>query len=117
VPIESVTELPALTAEERTHLLKQVYKDTELPDKPRNAIGFAKDIPEAEMEGLLKARTPVTAETMRELALKRGLAVRDALVAKGLPSERLFLAAPKVRPTGEGDATWTPQAQLTLSVH
>ena len=97
--------------------MKQVYKDTDIPNKPRNAIGFAKDIPEAEMEALLKARTPVTAESMRELALKRGVAVRDALVAKGLPSERLFLAAPKVRPSGEGDVAWTPRALLTLSVH
>ena len=64
------------------------------------------------MEALLKARTPVTAEAMRELALQRGLAVRDALIAKGLPSERLFLAAPKLRVPGEDDAAWTPRVQL-----
>ena len=30
-------------------LLKQVYKDTDLPNKPRNVIGFAKDIPAPEI--------------------------------------------------------------------
>ena len=96
---------------------KEVYRDADLPDKPRNVIGLAKDIPAAEMEALLKqahARQPKT--TARQLALQRGLAVRDALVAKGLPSERLFLAAPKLRASGEDDAAWTPRAQLSLAV-
>lgn len=106
-----------LAADTRARLLKQIYKDTDLPNKPRNAIGFAKDIPGPEMETLLKARAPVTEEAMRELALQRGIAVRDALLAKGLTSERLFLAAPKLRVSGEDDAAWTPRVQLALSVN
>jgi uncharacterized protein involved in outer membrane biogenesis len=106
-----------LGADERARLLKEVYKDTDLPNKPRNLLGFAKDIPGPEMEALLKARAPVTAEAMRELALQRGIAVRDALIAKGLPSERLFLAAPKLRVSGEDDANWTPRVQLSLAVN
>ena len=115
-PAASASAPATLSADERTRLLKQVYKDADLPNKPRNAVGMAKDIPALEMEALLKGRTPVTAEAMRELALQRGIAVRDALIAKGLPSERLFLAAPKLRVSGEGDATWTPRVQLALSV-
>ena len=69
------------------------------------------------MEALLKTRTPVSDEAMRELALKRGIAVRDALIAKGLASERLFLAAPKLRASGEGEAAWTPRVQLALTVN
>ncbi|HWI12065.1 MAG TPA: DUF748 domain-containing protein [Burkholderiaceae bacterium] len=107
----------ALSGDERARLLKQVYKDTELPNKPRNLIGFAKDIPGPEMEALLKARAPVTTEAMRALALQRGIAVRDALIAKGLPSERLFLAAPKLRVSGEDNAAWTPRVQLSLSTN
>ena len=107
-----------LSAPERTRLLTQVYKDTDIPNKPRNAIGFAKDIAPAEMEALLKTRTPVSDDAMRELALQRGLAVRDALIAKGLPNERLFLAAPKLRAAAEeGAATWTPRVQLALTVN
>jgi len=107
----------ALSSDERARLLKQVYKDTDLPNKPRNLVGFAKDIPGPEMEALLKARAPVTTEAMRALALQRGIAVRDALIAKGLPSERLFLAAPKLRVSGEDDAAWTPRVQLSLSTN
>ena len=104
----------ALTAAERQRLLARVYSDTRLPDKPRNLIGMAKDLPPAEMEARLKASFPVNTDTARELALQRGLAVRDALVAKGLPAERLFLAAPRLRASGEGDASWTPRVQLSL---
>jgi hypothetical protein len=107
---------PALSPEERTRRLTQLYKDTDIPNKPRNAIGFAKDIPVPEMEALLKTRMPVSDDAMRELALQRGLAVRDALIAKGLPSERLFLAAPKLRTAAEdAGASWTPRVQLALS--
>ena len=106
---------PPLGADERARLLKQLYKDTEIPNKPRNAIGFAKDIPGPEMEALLKSRLAVSAEAMRELALQRGIAVRDALIAKGLPSERLFLAAPKLRVAGEAGDVWTPRVQLALT--
>ena len=108
---------PLLAADERARLLKQLYKDTDLPNKPRNALGFAKDIPGPEMESLLKARAPVTEDAMRELALQRGIAVRDALVARGLTTDRLFLAAPKIRASGEDDAAWTPRVQLSLSMN
>ncbi|TXH55439.1 MAG: hypothetical protein E6Q93_16115, partial [Burkholderiaceae bacterium] len=94
----------------------EVYRATSLPNKPRNAIGLARDIPGPEMEALLVAAIPVGPDAMRELALQRGLAVRDALLARGLPGERLFLAAPKLRAAGEeGAASWTPRVQLSLS--
>ena len=113
----SAASAPApLSPDERTKRLTQLYKDTDIPNKPRNAIGFAKDIPVPEMEALLKSRMPVSDDAMRELALQRGLAVRDALIAKGLPSERLFLAAPKLRTAAEdAGASWTPRVQLALS--
>jgi hypothetical protein len=114
----SAPAAPALSESEHTRLLTQVYKDTDIPNKPRNAIGFAKEIPPAEMEALLKTRTPVSDDAMRELALQRGLAVRDALIAKGLPNERLFLAAPKLRAAADqSEASWTPRVQLTLSAN
>lgn len=105
---------PTLSADERVRLLKKVYGDTRLSDKPRNLVGLAKDVPPAEMEARLKASFPVTTDTARELALQRGLAVRDALIAKGLANERLFLAAPKLRASTDDDAHWTPRVQLSL---
>jgi uncharacterized protein involved in outer membrane biogenesis len=109
--------LPALTTAQREAIVKRIYSDTKLPDKPRNAFGFARDIPVAEMEALLRGATPVTPDSARELALQRGVAVRDALIAKGLPSERMFLAAPKLRTTTETDAAWSPRAQLALATN
>jgi hypothetical protein len=116
VPAEAASAPAApLGDAERERLLKSVYRQTDLPDKPRNLIGLAKDIPSAEMESLLKARIVVTDEAMRELALQRGLAVRDALIAKGLPSERLFIASPKLRAPEDNAGAWTPSAQLSLT--
>ena len=116
-PASGASAPPALPPAERTRLLTRLYKDTDIPNKPRNVVGFAKDLPPAEMEALLKTRMPVSDDAMRELALQRGLAVRDALIAKGLTSERLFLAAPKLRAAAEDTATWMPRVQLSLSTN
>jgi hypothetical protein len=116
-PASAASAPPPLGAEERNRLLEKVYQNTELPDKPRNALGFAKSVPAPEMEALLMKRVLVTSEAARELALQRGIEVRDALIAKGLPNERLFLAAPKLRATGEGETGWTPRVQLSLSTN
>lgn len=107
-----------LNAEDRARLVKALYRQADLPDKPRNALGFAKDIAVAEMEQLLRRHVPVTDEAMRELALQRATAVRDALIAQGLASERLFMASPKLHEpaAGEAAAGWTPKVQLSLSV-
>ena len=71
-----------------------------------------------EMEALLKTRLPVSDEAMRDLAVQRGAAVRDALIAKGLGNERLFLAAPKLRAaSGTGDAASAPKVELSLGTN
>ncbi|MBE2244412.1 MAG: DUF748 domain-containing protein [Burkholderiaceae bacterium] len=131
--------LPAITGAERERLLEAVYKETDLPDKPRNLIGMQKDIPADQMEAMLLAHMSASPEAMRELAMQRGLVVRDALAAKGLAAERLFIGAPKMHahaapaggaasgpgagtgaqtaPAGESKdgAAWTPRAKLDLS--
>jgi len=104
-----------MSAEDHKRLLEEVYSKTKLEHKPRNLIGIAKSIPPEQMEAMLSAAIPVNGDTMRELALQRGLAVRDQLIAKGLPSERLFIAAPKVGAGGEEAKDWKPNVQLTLS--
>ena len=111
------TDLPPLSPEQRARLVKQIYTDTRLPEKPRNLIGMAKDIPQAEMEALLEAAVPVDAAAARQLAVQRSRAVREALMAKGLGSERLFLGEPKLRAEAADNGDWTPHAQLVLSVN
>ncbi len=93
-------------------LLKEVYQRADIP-KPRNLIGLAKDQPVPEMEKLLLASIKVSDDDMRELALQRGMAVKDYLASRGLPPERLFLGAFKaVAP----QAKWTPRAELNLAM-
>jgi hypothetical protein len=79
------------------------------------------------------ASIPVTEENMRELALQRGVAVRDYLATRQLPPERLFLGAPKTTAdkapatagaataasgaaSGRTEAAWTPRAELALTI-
>ncbi len=111
------TALPPLSTEQRARLIKQIYDDTKLPDKPRNFIGMAKDLPVAEMESMLVAAMPVDAAAARLLAQQRGRTVREALMTKGLGSERLFIGEPKLRGEAADNVNWVPLAQLTLSVN
>jgi hypothetical protein len=114
LPASAAASAPvALPAATRSALLKKLYAQTRLPDKPRNLVGMAKDLPDAEMDALLSKNVPVNDEAMRQEALARAIAVRDALVAKGISSDRLFLAAPALHAAG-GDA-WTPRASLALA--
>jgi hypothetical protein len=102
-----------LTAEDRARLLQQLYDRADLPDKPRRLLGVVKKLPADDMARLLSAAQPAGPDAMRQLALQRGLAVRDALIAKGVDSDRLFLATPAV--AGAQDAG-PPRAQLALTV-
>lgn len=105
--------LTLLDGDTRARVLRTVYRAADLPDKPRNALRMLRDIPPAEMEALLKRQIAAGPDAMRELALQRGLAVRDALIAQGLPGERLFLAAPKLGGEGARPAS----ALLSLSTN
>lgn len=93
-------------------LLKEVYKRADMP-KPRNLVGLAKDLPVPEMEKLLLADIQVNDDAMRELAVQRGVAVKDYLASRELPPERLFLGAAKTIPP---EAKWTPRAELNLAM-
>jgi hypothetical protein len=93
-------------------LLKEVYKRADMP-KPRNLIGLAKDLPVPEMEKLLLADIQVNDSAVRELAVQRGVAVKDYLASRDLPPERLFLGGAKAIPP---EAKWTPRAELNLAM-
>ncbi|MDE2161366.1 MAG: DUF748 domain-containing protein, partial [Burkholderiales bacterium] len=75
-----------LTPADRARLLTQLYVQTPLPDKPRNLFGLARTLPAAEEERRLRAALHPDADAARRLALQRSMAVRDALLAQGLPS-------------------------------
>ncbi len=107
----AVTGTVVVTPAEYPALLKEVYKRADI-SKPRNLVGMAKDLPLPEMEALLLAAIPVTADTVRELAVARGVAVKDYLASRELPENRMFLGAPKLAQAGE---RWVPQAELQLA--
>ncbi|UUX94299.1 DUF748 domain-containing protein [Aquabacterium sp. J223] len=87
--------------EERVRLLRALYRANPPPQAPRNALGGLSDLPPAELEAQVLARLAVDEDDLRELALQRGLVVREALVARGVASERLFLTAPRLGTAGE----------------
>ena len=92
-------------------LLKEVYRRADIV-KPKNVVGLTKELPPAEMEQLLLASMVVADDAMQQLAVRRGVVVRDYLATKDVAIGRLFLGAPKV---ASEDASWTPRADLKLA--
>ena len=107
----NAAEVAPLTDAEYPELLTAVYKRADIT-KPRNLIGLAKDLSVKEMEDLLLAGLTVNEESIRQLAVERGAVVRDYLLGKQLPSERLFLGAVRTNPSA---ADWKPGAELNLA--
>lgn len=108
---QNAAGVTAVTDAEYPELLTAVYKRADIT-KPRNLIGLAKDLPQKEMEDLLLATLTVDDESIRQLAVERGAVVRDYLLGKQLPSERLFLGAVRTNPSGND---WKPGAELNLA--
>jgi uncharacterized protein involved in outer membrane biogenesis len=100
-----------LSPEESLALLRAVYRRAAIP-KPLNAQGQLLPLSKDEMEHLLLSHLPASEDQMRELAVQRGLAVRDYLSARQIPMARLFLGAARTVPP---EAKWRPRAQLSLS--
>ena len=100
-----------VSAEEAPALLKEVYRRADIV-KPRNVLGIAKDLPPAEMRALLLSNMTLGDDAMQQLAVRRGIAVRDYLARHAVPTERLFLGAPKA---ASDAADWTPRVDLKLA--
>ncbi len=102
-----------VSAAEYPELLKEVYRRADIV-KPKNAVGLAKELPADEMEALLLASIALADDAMQQLAVRRGVAVRDYLASREIPTERLFLGAPR---TASDDDAWTPRADLKLATN
>jgi len=101
-PVPSVDAVEVPPAEYEA-LLTRAYKAADFP-KPRNAIGFPKDLPRGEMEALLLANAKVSDEDLRSLADRRAEAVRGNLVDdEHVPAERVYLLAPRLDAQGVKD--------------
>ena len=93
----SISEV-TLTAAEYPKYLEQAYK-VEKFDKPRNLIGMTKSQPVAEMERLMLDHLPAGDDELRALAERRARAAHEALMAKGVPGDRVFVVQPRVDAT------------------
>lgn len=85
---------------DRPRLLEKAYK-AEKFSKPKNALGFEKSVPPAEMERLMLANTRVEDDDLRALALRRATVLQAGL-GKNAPaaSARLFLVTPRLAAGG-----------------
>jgi hypothetical protein len=100
--------------EEYPALLKAAYGAEKFP-KPRNVIGFAKDLPVQEMENLMITNAQVTEEDLRQLANRRARAAKEYLVETGkVPAERVFLVAPKLGGEAPKDKGKPTRAEFAL---
>lgn len=111
-PLAAADGEAPISAEEQSALLKEVYRRADIP-KPRNLVGLAKELPDSEMQALLLANLPVPDTAMHDLALARAVAVRDHLLQRQLPADRLFLGSVRL---SSGEEGWTPRAELGLGM-
>ena len=102
--------------DDRARWLTAAYREAPIPDRPRNVIGMLKDLPQAEMEAMLLANAKVDDESLRSLANARARAVNDALVAKGIGDDRLFLVAPRLGSDATGGAETTVPTRVDLAL-
>lgn len=105
---ETVQVLP----EEYNRYLALVYKKEKFP-KPRNMLGFVKDIPPEEMKKLIIANTVVGEAELQTLARERVLSVKNHLVIKGkIAPERVFEKNDTIFKAPEKDTTARSRVEL-----
>ena len=92
----------SIEPEEYEEFLELAYEEEKF-DKPKNAIGFTKDLPVPEMEQLMLANINAGDDELRQLAVQRSKAARDWLVEKGgISSDRVFVSAPEIESAVDG---------------
>jgi len=91
VPVDDVVIGP----KEYEQYLAMAYK-AEKFEKPRNMLGFAKNLPVPEMEKLMLTHTAINDGNLRGLAVERAARARDAILGSGkITADRVFVVEPK----------------------
>ena len=101
-------------ADAREQALAALYRSTSLPDKPRDALGLARSVPAQTMQRLLLQAIPDGNDQLQALAMRRAVALRDALNELGVPAVRQFISAPDVLDATHKDCE--PSARLSVSL-
>jgi hypothetical protein len=112
-PPRDVNAVQVPSAEYET-LLRRAYRAAKF-QKPRNALGFEKDVPREEMEALMLANATVTDDDLRSLAQRRAESVRTALVERAaVPADQVFVRAPQLQPTANKEAGKPTRVDFSL---
>jgi hypothetical protein len=84
-----------ISAAEYPVYLKKAYQHGKF-SRPRNVLGIAKDLPDAEMEKLLLDSIQVHDDDLRQLASQRARTTMDAIMrSQTIDPERVFLVEPR----------------------
>jgi uncharacterized protein involved in outer membrane biogenesis len=93
-----------LSGEEYARFLGEIYDEAEIEAKPRNFLGFAKELPVIEMEALLLPHIEIDDADLVTLARRREAAVRHWLIDEGkVDGERIFQRALTVSEIDAGE--------------
>ncbi|CAM5191893.1 hypothetical protein CDEN61S_03482 [Castellaniella denitrificans] len=104
-----------LTDADRAKYLEDVYDDTRIKGKPRNAIGIAKSLPPERMNALLLAAAPLGKQPLDSLAQARAQAVYEQIMAAAPDlTDRVFIVAPKTDASGIEDGGAATRVDFSL---
>ena len=82
--------------------LAKAYKQEKIPNKPRNLVGLARDLPVADMEKLMLAHFQVSDDDLRELINHRALEAKEFLINEGkVEPERVFIVTAQAAKAGQ----------------
>lgn len=105
-----------VTPDEYPALLKRAYQAEKFA-KPRNALGFTKDLPVADMENLMLANITVSDDDLTALANRRAQAAKNWLATNGnVPADRMFLMASKSAVNEAKNEKKAPPARVDFSL-
>ncbi|GAA5161115.1 DUF748 domain-containing protein [Viridibacterium curvum] len=110
---EAVGDVDALmiAPAEYLPLLQQLYSESPI-QRPKNALGLERKLPQAEMEAMLMAPINIGESELRSLANRRAQAVRDWLLGKGkVPAGRVFLVSSQLAADAVGGG---PRVEFSL---
>ncbi|MEN6587712.1 MAG: DUF748 domain-containing protein, partial [Sulfuricella sp.] len=98
--------------------LAKAYKQEKIPNKPRNLVGFAKDLPVADMEKLMLAHFQVDEDDLHDLANHRALEAKEYLINDGkVEPERIFIVSRLAAKSGqEKDAAKSKRSRVDFSL-
>ncbi len=93
--VKSVDDV-TIAPEEYEKYLRRAYKVAKFP-KPRNLVGFVKELPVEDTEKLMLTHIQVSDDDLVKLANQRGQVAKDFLTrSEEVALERVFLLAPRV---------------------